>query len=81
MLMQLFFLQLNRLNAGKRSQKSEQEIALITPALNYVAQKYNQDIQIPQLAETCHLSPCYFRKVFKRITGKTPKEYRESLKR
>ncbi len=75
MLMRLFFLQLNRLHTETPVHPSEQEIGLITPALNYIAQKYSEDIQIPQLAETCHLSPGYFRKIFKQITGKTPLEY------
>ena len=75
LLLRIFFLQLDRLVTGKRAHRPEAEIGIIASALNYITLNYSEDIEIPKLAELCHLSASYFRRVFKRVTGKTPLHY------
>lgn len=52
----------------------------ITFAINYIAQNYNQDITIEELAQHCNMSASNFRKQFKEATGTSPLEYLHNLR-
>lgn len=52
---------------GKREMLSE--------ALKYIEQNVNDDFKIDDLAARVYLSPNFFRKIFRKVTGLTPIEY------
>ena len=52
----------------------------IAPALDYIAQNYNQKLENDKLAALCGISTVYFRKLFTEVMKKTPTEYIQSLK-
>ena len=49
-------------------------------AMNYMAQNYNQDITIGELAKYCNMSVSNFRKQFKEAAGTSPLEYLNNLR-
>lgn len=49
-------------------------------AINYIAQYYNQDITIGELAKCCNMSVSNFRKQFREVTGTSPLEYLNKLR-
>lgn len=49
-------------------------------AMNYIAQNYNQDITIEELAKYCNMSVSNFRKQFKEAAGTSPLEYLNNLR-
>lgn len=52
----------------------------ITPALEYIANNYNQNIKNDVLANLCNLSTVYFRKLFTEIMGNSPISYVHELR-
>ena len=50
---------------------------LTEPGIEYLHANYHKSCSISELSQRCHISEEYFRKLFKKQTGKTPKEYRE----
>ncbi len=54
--------------ANSRSEK-------IKPALYYIQKNFGEKISLSQLAGECGMSPNYFCKLFRDITGQTPVEY------
>ena len=48
---------------------------MLTEALNYIDSNFTEELKIQQLASKVYLSPDYFRKVFKEITGLSPIDY------
>lgn len=60
--------------SSERSKDTENRDKL-QPALDYIDENFSQQIDIPALAERCHMSVSTFRNNFKVYTGKTPKEY------
>ena len=53
---------------------------LITPALEYIAIHYRENLPIASYASACNLSESYFRKKFLEITGLSPIAYRNQLR-
>ena len=49
-------------------------------AMNFIAQNYNQDITIGELAKYCNMSVSNFRKQFKEAAGTSPLEYLNNLR-
>ena len=52
----------------------------INPALEYIANNYNQSIKNDVLAGLCNLSTVYFRKLFTEIIGTSPISYVHELR-
>ena len=52
----------------------------IRPALEYIANNYNQNIKNDVLANLCNLSTVYFRKLFTEIMGNSPISYVHELR-
>ena len=52
----------------------------IVLAINYIAQNYNQDITVGELAKCCNMSVSNFRKQFKEVVGTSPLEYLNNLR-
>lgn len=52
----------------------------IAPALDYIAEHYNESIRNDALAALCGISTVYLRKLFSRITGQSPIGYLHTLR-
>lgn len=67
------------IRADKQSKSTDSLMSdysnLIMPAINYIQINYMNDININQLADMCHISAGYFRKIFKLSTNQTPYEF------
>lgn len=51
------------------------ESNLILPAITYMENNYHRDITNKKLAKECNISEEYFRKIFKKTYGISPKQY------
>ena len=58
-------------NKGQRNEN----VSSIAPALKYIEENYQQEIQIQNLAECCHVSEAHFRRIFQKNMNMTPVEY------
>lgn len=58
----------------------DENSCLITPALEYIASHYRENLPISSYAAVCNLSESYFRKKFLEITGLSPIAYRNQLR-
>ena len=47
----------------------------LDPALTYVAQHYQQEIRVTELARACAMSESHFRRLFYQATGMNPRDY------
>lgn len=47
----------------------------IKEAISLIEQNYNKKIALDDMARACHMSPNYFSRLFKDMTGETPFEY------
>ena len=47
----------------------------IRPALQYVAQHFERNITVDELADSCSLSKYHFCRQFRKLTGQTPIQY------
>ena len=56
------------------------EFAPIANGILYMENDIHQKKNISQIAELCHVSPSYFRKLFKKYAGKSPIEYQICVK-
>ena len=64
----------NLLNDMSEHYDSE-SIRRIWKAIEYIGEKYNEDISIDTLSSLLELNTEYFCRLFKKETGMTPKEY------
>lgn len=68
---------LNSLASEDLSGKSHK---VIEPGMEYLHTNYQKNCSVADLADICHISEEYFRKLFKIQTGKNPAEYRNMLR-
>lgn len=52
----------------------------IMPAIEYIYDHYMEQIKVAQLANACHFSESYFRKVFLEMKGMSPMDYLNSIR-
>ena len=52
-----------------------ESVSAIAPALKYIADCYQKEIQIQTLADCCHVSEAHFRRIFQKNMNMTPVEY------
>lgn len=80
-LLRAFLLKLSRImpveNGKTEYQPTNDQIMF---AINYIAQYYNKDITIGELAKCCNMSVSNFRKQFKESVGTSPLEYLNNLR-
>ena len=57
-----------------------EDFALIKNGVEYLHETYTKNYEISKLANLCGLSEVYFRRLFKKIIGLTPTEYRNKLR-
>lgn len=67
---------LNNLNENKHLDKN----LPIRAGIDYLHLHYAENPTIATLAKECRISEVYFRRIFKKETGKTPAEYRNKLR-
>lgn len=73
----VFLTELSRILPKKADSSSCPFEARLTiyPALQYVSENYMNPIKIDTLAQTCHLSPTHFRRLFRAIMQMSPLDY------
>ena len=49
---------------------------LVIKSIDYIMEHLEEEILIEEVADHCHLSKYYFCRVFKKIVGYTPSNYR-----
>lgn len=52
----------------------------VVPALQYMADRYADPVDIGSLAKLCHMSMPHFRRIFLRTVGQSPREYWHALR-
>ena len=65
----------SKTEAKKPDIESEKEFSAVLPALQYILQKYREEIGVKALANECHLSVSRFGNVFKHSVGISPMAY------
>ena len=70
----MLLLRIKPVEAGLPNVKN-QRIGSITPAVNYIAENYMNDVTVDVLAQLCHISTSHFRRLFKQTLGWAPQEY------
>ena len=53
---------------------------IIEPGIEYIHTNYHRKCSVAEIAKLCHISEEYFRKLFKKQTGKNPAEYINMLR-
>ncbi len=70
-IMSVFYDILSRLSSEEKGDKN-----ILSPAIEYLEANYaNQGLNNSLLAEICHISEVYFRRIFAQQMGTTPKQY------
>ncbi|MFB9328678.1 response regulator [Paenibacillus aurantiacus] len=75
MLRQTAFDQLELILAAQSAEREHRQSHVVERAKHYVKQRYKSDISMEQTAESVNLSPYYFSKVFKQLTGENFIDY------
>lgn len=72
-----FFHYLVELSSNHKAPETEENLSLkyTHMVINYITQKYSEPIHIQDIANYCGLERSYLGKLFKKVTGRTPKEY------
>jgi AraC-like DNA-binding protein len=73
LLLDLF--QAHRQNAAARSAERLGE-----QVIEFVTRNYTQNLSIPELARTFHLSPTHFRRLFRAYSGRSPREFVNAMR-
>ena len=68
------------LNSVGKELSNIKQNPIIEPGIRYLNSHYFENPSISTLAEQCHVSVEYFRKLFKIQTGLSPHEYRNKLR-
>jgi YesN/AraC family two-component response regulator len=79
-LLSIFAAQLSLLATQVVEQERLAEAPVITRAKQFMAEKYQEDISLSDVARHCHTSTFYFCKLFKRETGVNFTEYLSSVR-
>lgn len=58
---------------------SSADFLVIEPAIEYLESNYNKAVSVKNLAQLCHISESGFFKLFKKLTGATPIEYKHNI--
>ncbi|MBQ4110375.1 MAG: helix-turn-helix transcriptional regulator [Clostridia bacterium] len=58
-----------------RIKNEKTDAKLMQKAIKYIEDNFNKPVLLCDIAESVHLSPIYFHKLFKIYTGKTPAEF------
>lgn len=64
----------------ERVQKYQKRFQPISTGIELIESSPLSDISIEEIAKSCNVSPCYFRKLFKEHSGKSPSDYRMELR-
>lgn len=67
--------ELTAASAAMRTKYTDQTSELVDKVKRLVEERYAENIGMPDIAEAVHYSPNYLSLVFRRITGRTTKEY------
>jgi len=68
------------LNTLARETYTEKTYSVLEPGIQYLHSHYQEDFSVAKLAQLCHVSEEYFRRLFKRQMGKSPASYRNDLR-
>ncbi|MGN1140346.1 MAG: helix-turn-helix domain-containing protein, partial [Oliverpabstia sp.] len=49
-------------------------------SIAFMQKNFSEKISVEQLAQICHVSKCYYIKIFKAYTGQTPYEYLQNVR-
>ena len=55
--------------------ESMNEFARMKPVFDYIDQNYSERIYLQKICQLVNISPFYFTRLFKKVSGKTPMEY------
>lgn len=66
--------------SAKVRKKAKMTNLPIMPAIDYIYDHYMEPVKVSQLAEVCHFSESYFRKVFLEMKGMSPIDYLNSIR-
>ncbi|BCJ96437.1 hypothetical protein acsn021_40060 [Anaerocolumna cellulosilytica] len=72
--------QIEEPKAEAKDTKKEENILMISNALEYIHKNYMQPISIEELADLCHLSVSHFRRTFHSIMGAAPLDFLNSTR-
>lgn len=61
---------------SRQNIKLDSKFSLIKKAIEYLEKETRQDLSVTDLASLCHVSECYFRKLFKEYSGMSPVKYK-----
>lgn len=64
----------------EKVQKYQKRFGAISTGIELIEANPLSEISIEEIAETCNVSSCYFRRLFKEYSGKSPSEYRMELR-
>lgn len=59
---------------------SQKQFGSIRKGIEYIETDPDQSLTVDEIAEICHVSPGFFRSLFKKYSGQSPTEYRISRK-
>ena len=59
---------------------SNEDFSIIKNGVEYLHQNYDKNFELTLLASQCNISEVYFRRLFKKLLGYSPSEYRIKLR-
>ena len=65
----------NKSAPKKKPPLKRDQILRVSPAIKYMANHFSHPLNMDKLAQTCHLSPPHFRKIFREAIGMSPSAY------
>ncbi len=68
------------LEKGGVKNVSKENVALIHSAMEYIEQNFSVKLHVDEIASNIFLSPDYFRKLFKKVTGQTVSGFQQALR-
>ncbi len=68
------------MRTGKRKSGKQREVELIQHVCRYIEANLEGPLTLESLGQRAHLSPAHLQRVFKRITGLTPRQYADACR-